>query len=202
MTLWQDDTKSVFTSVPFDSPIVSVKLKRTFCIIATSELITILNFPELLKIAEYSSFPSDKDTLVINSNETQNIVAFAGTSKGSVTVLDLNEDTEFTLDNCHDNEIHKIGISKCGSFIATCSERGTLIRVFRSDKKGEPVYELRRGKDKAKITSLTFNATASYLAVASSKGTIHIFCLLQNQNKKSVSSAKQVKFPPDYLFQK
>jgi WD40 repeat protein len=63
-----------------------------------------------------------------------------------------------------------------GVLVATASEKGTLIRIYRVDT-GEHLQELRRGKENAEIYSISFSQNNLYLACTSDRGTIHIFSL-------------------------
>lgn len=69
-----------------------------------------------------------------------------------------------------------------GSLLATSSEKGTLIRIYRTDT-GEFLHEVRRGSDKAEIYSVCFNSSSKLLACSSDKGTIHIFSLEKIDSK-------------------
>ena len=61
-----------------------------------------------------------------------------------------------------------------GSLLATASEKGTLVRIY-STENGELLQELRRGKDKAEISSIIFDRKSKWVAVTSDRTTIHIF---------------------------
>jgi len=63
-----------------------------------------------------------------------------------------------------------------GRIVATASEKGTLIRVFLS-KTGQQIQELRRGVDRAVISSLAFNLSSDRIACASDRGTVHVFAI-------------------------
>ena len=69
-----------------------------------------------------------------------------------------------------------------GSLLATASDKGTLIRIYRTDT-GEFLHEVRRGSDKAEICSVCFNSSSKLLACSSDKGTIHIFSLEKIDSK-------------------
>jgi WD40 repeat protein len=70
-------------------------------------------------------------------------------------------------------------MNKQGSLIATCSEKGTLIR-FWDARTGELWHEVRRGSTPAKITSLAFDKEGKFLTCCRSaksigSSTVHIF---------------------------
>ena len=60
--------------------------------------------------------------------------------------------------------------------LATASDKGTLIRLFRTED-GTPLQEVRRGSDKAEIYSISFDKMSRWIACSSDKGTIHIFAI-------------------------
>jgi len=67
--------------------------------------------------------------------------------------------------------------------LATCSEKGTLIRIH-SAKTGDFLQELRRGTENHFILSLTFNATSDWIACTSDTGTVHVFRVGDNEKKE------------------
>ena len=82
----------------------------------------------------------------------------------------------------HEGAIHNIKLDKAGKFVATASDKGTLIRVFditRNDL--NPIRIFRRGIDPATISSITFDPTSKWLCVSSNTETIHIFAMEVSQ---------------------
>lgn len=71
--------------------------------------------------------------------------------------------------------------------MATASDKGTLIRIFRTDD-GAPLQEVRRGSDKAEIYSIAFDKNSKWIACSSDKGTIHIFTVTKNLQKIELSA--------------
>lgn len=67
--------------------------------------------------------------------------------------------------------------------MATASEKGTLVRLWDT-KTGTQIRELRRGADRADIYSLAFSANAEWLCVSSHKGTVHIYGLTAEHDKR------------------
>eukprot|EP00929_Paragymnodinium_shiwhaense_P061104 TRINITY_DN30514_c0_g1_i1.p1 TRINITY_DN30514_c0_g1~~TRINITY_DN30514_c0_g1_i1.p1 ORF type:complete len:470 (-),score=68.16 TRINITY_DN30514_c0_g1_i1:352-1761(-) len=90
----------------------------------------------------------------------------------------------------HESGITVMALSRQGQILATASERGTVIKVFKTVD-GQQLYRFRRGANGVAISCLSFaSATAwpdaersymganeDYLAVASSSHTVHIFKL-------------------------
>ena len=54
------------------------------------------------------------------------------------------------------NAISALCLNYKGTLLATASDKGTLIRIFSTDS-GQPLNELRRGKERADINSLCFD---------------------------------------------
>ncbi len=60
--------------------------------------------------------------------------------------------------------------------MATASDKGTLIRIFKTDD-GSFLQELRRGKKEAEIQSICFHINSKYIAASSDRGTVHVWSL-------------------------
>ena len=67
-------------------------------------------------------------------------------------------------------------LNYAGTLLATASDKGTLIRIF-STETGNCLQELRRGREKADIYSITFDLKSQWLSCASDRSTIHIFAI-------------------------
>jgi len=89
--------------------------------------------------------------------------------------MNRNANTTISI-KAHNSNIAYISLNSDGSLLATASEKGTLIRIFRTDN-GESLQEVRRGKDNAEIYSICFSVSSLFLACSSDRGTIHIFSL-------------------------
>uniref|UniRef100_A0A7S1Z9G8 Autophagy-related protein 18 n=1 Tax=Ditylum brightwellii TaxID=49249 RepID=A0A7S1Z9G8_9STRA len=78
-----------------------------------------------------------------------------------------------------------IGGSKKGEQrLATCSSKGTVIRIFGPLPQLNKLYTLYRGSNPCTMYSLSFNSTATIIACSGSTGTIHIFDLEEESKKK------------------
>lgn len=86
--------------------------------------------------------------------------------------------------NAHESLIGMIASSIDGTKIVTCSQKGTVLRVFDAEK-SEKIKEVRRGSISATITSIAFSSDNNYLCSASETGTVHLFSLEKEENRKS-----------------
>lgn len=77
---------------------------------------------------------------------------------------------------CHQGSIAAMALNRTGDLLATASEKGTLVRIWRiSDYKATCPCFFRRGSDKAEISDLVFSRDSAMIAVSSDKPTIHVF---------------------------
>jgi WD40 repeat protein len=83
----------------------------------------------------------------------------------------------------HESNIAFLTLNLEGSLLATASDKGTLIRIFKTND-GEFLHELRRGSDKAEIFSICFNQNSKLLACSSDRKTIHVFSLAKIEKIK------------------
>ncbi|KAH9826483.1 SVP1-like protein 2 [Teratosphaeria destructans] len=94
---------------------------------------------------------------------------------GQVQLIPLNGGSKRVLP-AHKNTLACLALSDDSTLLATASEQGTLIRIWRT-KTLEQIVEFRRGVDAARILGMAFSPGNRWLASTSDKGTIHIFDL-------------------------
>ena len=82
-----------------------------------------------------------------------------------------------------------MALNKRGDLLATASEKGTLVRLWKvNSEKPLAVSVFRRGADKAEINDIQFGSNSNYLSVASDHTTIHIFQIEQG----SIENATEI----------
>ena len=80
----------------------------------------------------------------------------------------------------HESSVACMSFNNNGSLLCTASDKGTLLRIFRTDT-GEIMQEVRRGTNDAEIYSISFDHQSKFIACTSDKKTIHIFIINTNQ---------------------
>lgn len=119
--------------------------------------------------------------IAVSSDQKSSVIAYPDKSRGYVRVKSY-DNSSTSLINAHNSDISCIALNSDGTFLATSSEKGTLVRIFKAED-GTFLQELRRGKERAEILSISFDAQSKFIACSSNKGTIHIWSL-STANKK------------------
>jgi WD40 repeat protein len=95
------------------------------------------------------------------------------------------------LISAHDSSIAYLALNNDGTLVATASDKGTLIRIFKADD-GDFLQEVRRGKEKAEIFSVSFDINSKYIACSSDRGTIHVFSLATSNKKYKEKQSEDI----------
>ena len=149
--------------------------------------IYIFAFLTFENLEHLETYENPKGIIAVSTDPNKSIIAYLDKAKmGSVKVRDLDAQQEITI-AAHENSIACMTLNANGSLLATCSERGTLIRIF-STVDGKLIQELRRGTEKAEIYSLAFDPNGKFLACSSDRKTVHIF-ILNDQNAQGAANA-------------
>lgn len=124
---------------------------------------------------------------------TNNVIAFPKAStkaEASISIYDVSGKKEkMTIVTTHQAPLEFIQFNSDGSLIATAAEDGLLIKIYSVIDGAEKHIFRRATINKAQICSMAFNndRNSQLLAVASSKGTVHIFDLKEGVPKSTPS---------------
>lgn len=118
-----------------------------------------------------------------------------GTSPGSADPVDcaLRESPASPLANhvfqAHRTRLAALAFNPQGTMLATASEKGTVVRLFRAAD-GQLLQQLRRGTQPSLISCIAIRADDRFAAIASTSETIHIF-LLQQQHATPIQESEE-----------
>lgn len=207
--LYDDAQAKVITEIIVIYDVLNVKLKRTKIFIVSENQINVFAFSNnYLKIDTINTYQNKTGIIGISSESNSNIICYSS-ALGEITIKDYDKKKGDTFEiinviKAHQSEIVAMAMNNDGSLIASASQQGTIIRIYQT-KDGALIQELRRGTKLSEIFSLVFNFNSKYIACSSSQGTIHIFCINNEQNEvqnqKSVlgSIVSFFGFKNDYL---
>jgi hypothetical protein len=175
VVLWDDyQKKNIQTLRSFDD-VKNVALRRDVSD-EVSEYRVYLYLTQTLKVIrqlETTSNPRGLCGLVPRSDRW--ILCCPGQAAGAVRVqFDGDDSADAVVFAAHQSPLAAIATDEMGTLVATASEHGTVVKVFRTQD-GSLLQDFRRGANPAAISSLTFRSDSAYLAVASSSPTVHVF---------------------------
>ena len=104
------------------------------------------------------------------------MLAIPHTEKGHVKVRAFTDQRVEAIIMCHQGSIAAMALNRHGDLLATASEKGTLIRIWKVDTPNPTCpFMFRRGADKAEINDLQFSRNSRFIAATSDHNTIHVF---------------------------
>ena len=208
--LWDELNQKVENQLIVSNNIKNIKIKRTKIFIIEENNILVFTLGNYENIDSLKTFTNKIGIFGISLDPKINMISYPSPDAGKIITKDYDNKIEgdFIVSeiNAHKNEIIALVMNYDGSLIASASERGTIIKIFKS-KDGSLLQELRRGTEPAEIYSLAFDFKSRFIACSSNKGTVHIFNINndeideKNKNQKSIlgNVVKYLGFKNEYL---
>ena len=176
--LWDELNQKVVNQLIVSNNVKNVRIKRTKIFIIEENNIKVFTLGNYEKIDSLKTFSNKNGIFGISLEPKLNIICFPSPDVGKIIIKDYDnkKDGNFNISeiSAHKNEIIALVMNYDGTLIASASERGTIIKIYRT-KDGCLLQELRRGTEPAEIYSLCFDLKSRYIACSSNKGTVHIF---------------------------
>lgn len=143
--IWDDNERCVRGEIAFKSPVRSVRLGMNRIAVALHQKVLLYDIDSLRLLQTIETAPNPKGLLALSPSEDGAVVASPGLQPGQVRIQHLNTNV---LTFIHEDSLSALALSHNGKYVATASQKGTLIRVF-STTDGNKVSELQRGSDPA-----------------------------------------------------
>uniref|UniRef100_A0A5S6QT76 WD repeat domain phosphoinositide-interacting protein 4 n=1 Tax=Trichuris muris TaxID=70415 RepID=A0A5S6QT76_TRIMR len=180
--IWDDDKKCFVAEFAFPSEVLGLKMSHAKFVVVLRKQVHVFSFPGTpTKLVSLETRENPHGLCALSADLTMEYLVFPGYRTGSAQLTNLkllsrSSSASPSVINAHDSELACISLNCQGSLLATASERGTLIRIFSTQKKTK-LLEVRRGCDPASIYSIRFNSESSFISVTSDKGTVHVFAV-------------------------
>lgn len=176
VVFWDDHAVAAVGQLPFSEVVVGLKLRRDKIVVVTASMVHIYNFENFDLVAKHPTADNSFGIAVVSSSPSVCVVATLARQVGHARVENYTSKRSIVF-KAHDSAIRCMALSTDGSLLATCSVKGTIIRIFDTNSDCvTPVQELRRGSGSADVYSLCFNRDGSMLCTCSDHGTLHVFC--------------------------
>lgn len=192
LNIWDDSHKKVVGQINFKDDICHMNMYSDTICISTKNDIYIYNFDNL-KLIDSISISNNLSGIFKVILDSQCIIY---PDNNTINIYNWETKETRTIDSHIDN-IQLFSISKDNTLLATCSYKGSIIRIFNITTL-TLVKELRRGIDYVTIVNLAFNKDNTLLLCSSSKGTIHVFSLDVTNNM--VNAIENINNTTDIIY--
>ncbi|GMI46388.1 hypothetical protein TrCOL_g11173 [Triparma columacea] len=182
--IWDDHQNKCIGELSFRQRVIAVKLRRDRVVVALLSRVYVYRFSDLALLDQFNTLNNPKGLLALSPSSSSTVLACPSITRGHVRV-ELYDARKSTLIPAHEAELGALALNESGSRLATCSEKGTLIRIYETHS-GAKLRELRRGTERAEIQSLCFSQSNEWVACTSDKGTVHIFSLEESTDPSGV----------------
>lgn len=182
VTIWDSFQNKPCKVLDFPNKIRSIKFYNYVFVAATSKMVSLFNLENFSLIKSFDTFENKFAPFTCSQLEDYIFCYSDSLQKGKINVYFSNKNIIKSF-QAHKNKIQNILINDEGTKLFTCSEKGTVIKIFSIKKKQiQLIKELRRGNETAIIHSISFSPNQLWLVITSTRGTGHIFNLMYNPN--------------------
>ena len=178
LILWDEEKNSKICKIKSKLKILNVKIQLNKIFIVNEEKILVFDF-NTLNLLECLETKNSKGLLTIC--KLANIIAYPDSQQqGAIRIKYYNDQKELYL-KVHKTPLNFIQLNQQGNLIATCSLKGTIIRIYDIERK-QLISEVRRGTDKASVNYIAFDVSQKYLLAISDKKAVNLFFIKVNNN--------------------
>ena len=177
-----DMTKNeVLSEMHFESPIVGVRYNMARLMVIQERRLQVFDPVSLKPFPQITTLPNPRGLGALSnvvSSEQPCYIAWPHTNDtqttGDAIIFECQTNKLMLVAQAHQNPLVALEFSATGTKLATCSTKGTIIRVY-SIPDCQLLHTLRRGTKEADVHLLTFSPNADIVLVGSSSGTLHLF---------------------------
>nr|APR64219.1 hypothetical protein [Populus tomentosa] len=180
LCLFNTTTGTALRELNFLTSVLAVRLNKKRLVVVLQEKTYIYDSNTLAILDAIDTVPNVKGLCAFSPSLDGCFLALpSSTTKGSVLVYNVMELHSHCEIDAHRSPLAAIAMSFNGTYIATASEQGTIIRVHLVSEATKS-YSFRRGTYPSTIFSMSFGPSTQLpdiLVALSSSGSIHVFSL-------------------------
>ena len=194
ITIWNTSKNiPVCSSNEFKGNITTAKINKKRIVVSERNYLYIFSLEEMKILHTIYSGSINLGKIVLSPNYMENnyLCYSSVQDEGIVKIYETNYPKNIKNIKAHKSPIMKISINNKGDRLATCSCKGTIIRIFHLPK-GEKIFTFKRGINSAFIYCMTFNKNADKLIISCDLGNINIFNLNNDNNNEYKGIMKKI----------
>ena len=176
VVIWDDHENKVIAELKFTTTILRVKYIKDYLLVVCQKRIYIFNFNTYEIFDTIDTSNNTKELFSTNQICNPLIIAYPYPKEENKISIKNYSTRKIGTFKLQEEPTGKISMNNTGTLIASSNEHGTVIRIH-SCSDGTFLQEFKRGMEKAKINSICFDNDTKFMAVSSSRGTIHIFSM-------------------------
>ncbi|EGD81490.1 hypothetical protein PTSG_02207 [Salpingoeca rosetta] len=177
--VWDDVKGRIVHRIELKKNILNLLVKHQRLVAVVDDEVSVFSFPgkpfpKLLRTIE--TRPNPHALVTLSSVPSVHILACPGMQPTDVYILDVGSDKPKigpTMVSAHKHPVTNMNIDARGELLATASSRGTIVRVYDTQR-GKLLHEFRRGYTSSMLTTLQFSRDATLLCAASDQS-IHLY---------------------------
>lgn len=181
--LWDDQKGQFVGELRSRTPVRGVALRRDIIAMVCEYAIYVYTCDKFRVIMHLTTNANPRGLCAIAPYGSPWTLCCPGQSTGAVRVQIGQDDQSTHVFTAHQTALAALSVNGSGSLVATASENGTVLKVFKASD-GELLYRFRRGARPAVISCLAFRQDDCFLGVASSTSTVHVFRLSGSERRK------------------
>ena len=172
--LWNNFFGECILQIDFKEEVVALYLRPKLLLVVLVSSVCVYDIPKSFVQVEMKTTTNTYGAGDLSEREGKLLVGVCGDIPGQLKIIDPFNIQHIVTISAHQHALSMIRFSPDSSFVATASEKGTLIRVFDSTT-GQLLSVFRRGALSSTILTLCFSPNNSQLIAVSNNGTIHLF---------------------------
>lgn len=177
--IYDDQKRKFIGELRSRTEVKNVCMRRDIIVMVCEYAIYVYTCDKLKVIQHLTTNSNPQGLCVLASTSEPWILCCPGQSKGAVRVQVGQDDRDPThVFTAHQSDLAALALNASGTLVATASESGTVLKIFQASN-GQLLHRLRRSvrQSVVAISCLVFRQDDSFLGVASSSSTVHIFKL-------------------------
>ena len=193
ITIWNTSKNiPVCSSNEFKGNITTAKINKKRIVVSERNYLYIYSLEEMKILHTIYSGSINLGKIVLSPNIENNYLCYSSVQdEGIVKIYETIYPKNIKNIKAHKSPIMKITINNKGDKLATCSCKGTIIRIFNLPK-GEKIFTFKRGINSAFIYCMNFNKESDKLIISYDLGNINIFNLNIDNNNEYKGIIKKI----------
>ena len=194
VVIWDDYQQKSLSELKFSQNVLNLKLRKDKIIVVCLDKIYLFDLKTFKNLDIIETGENPNGCIGISYAIETTKIAYPDKIKGKIKIKYYEKSKIITID-AHLKTLGNIVMLFNGDLIASATECGTIIRVFDTEN-GNLLKEVRRGKDKASISCITFSKDYNFLMASSNRGTVHVWSLettiknFRKNSKDNISDSK------------